>query len=351
MLERALLAVVRATSLTARLPFGLEDLMPEVVNVEEYGAVHNGSTGDSTAINDAIAALPARGGIVYCPDGDYAIDSTINIGDGTSSSASTRRGVHLMGAGVNSVYGLFNSTAYGVPGVKFLWTGGSAPMISVNGPLGGWAVTDIALDGQDTATDGLKLISASYGHATRVGVTGCGAGFHLTTIAASGGMTGLIIGTLHNTFDQIAVKLPGSFALQTGLYLNAANDDSGQGVFFNRFTNLYLPYTNQTTNTAEGIRLDGCDNNRFDEVHFAGIPSGANNYLISFIYGTKNNWPSANTVDGVSFGTSASGKFYNGATPDGSSVQNRIVGIRAADGIPSDPGLTNLSWGYTAANP
>jgi hypothetical protein len=51
---------------------------PVGISVMSYGATGNGTTDDSTAINNAIAAaVTAGGGVVYFPPGTYAIGSTI----------------------------------------------------------------------------------------------------------------------------------------------------------------------------------------------------------------------------------------------------------------------------------
>lgn len=49
----------------------------QYVNVKEYGAVGDGVTNDTTSINNAIAALPASGGILYIPNGKYIISATL----------------------------------------------------------------------------------------------------------------------------------------------------------------------------------------------------------------------------------------------------------------------------------
>lgn len=330
--------------------FTLEDLMGlPIYNVESYGAVHDGSTDDAAAIQAAINALPACGGIVYFPCGEYAIGSTIDVGDGTTSTGSTRNGVHLMGAGISSPYSSFGWTGLSaVNGAKLLWIGGADPMVRINGPIAGWGMTDIALDGAGVASDGLQVVSGVHGYVARVGVLSCQYSFHLTTIVPTGGLVGQAVGTFHNRFEQIVAQMPGSFANQYGLFLNAGS--SAQGVFMNVFDEFFISYTNQTTNVAEGIRLDGCDGNVFREGHMAGIPSGSNNYLVSFIYGTKADWPADNTLQGFSFGTTASGKFYNANTPTGSHP-NRVIDIRYGDGRPSDPGLANLDWGFVDSDP
>src|SRR5262245_2905480 len=69
------------------------------VSVTDFGATGNGSTDDTTAINNAIASLPTSGGVVLFPVGNYKVTSTINIGNGSASQASTRMGVILRGMG------------------------------------------------------------------------------------------------------------------------------------------------------------------------------------------------------------------------------------------------------------
>jgi hypothetical protein len=66
-----------------------------VFNVKDYGAVGNGTTDDTTAIQAAITAAFATstGGIVYIPPGTYKITSTIEI------PKTSGKGLYLRGAG------------------------------------------------------------------------------------------------------------------------------------------------------------------------------------------------------------------------------------------------------------
>jgi parallel beta-helix repeat protein len=62
-----------------------------VFNVKAFGALGNGSTDDTAAINSAIAAaVSAQGGTVFFPSGNFVISSTLTL---------STRGVHLIGAG------------------------------------------------------------------------------------------------------------------------------------------------------------------------------------------------------------------------------------------------------------
>lgn len=80
-------------------------------NVKNYGAVGNGTTDDTAAINSAISAAVAsgNGGIVYFPNGKYKVTSTLTI---------TTGGVSLLGDGQNSSY---------------IWYYGTGSCIYING--------------------------------------------------------------------------------------------------------------------------------------------------------------------------------------------------------------------------
>lgn len=77
------------------------EAVPLVFNVKDYGAVGNGSTDDTTALQDTFdAAESAGGGIVYIPTGTYLTDSleipsNITIqGDGPSSLLTLKAGAN-----------------------------------------------------------------------------------------------------------------------------------------------------------------------------------------------------------------------------------------------------------------
>jgi hypothetical protein len=70
----------------------LQDRGGEVFNVKAYGAVGDNFQDDTSAIEAAIAAVPASGAIVYFPPGTYRISSSISIS----------KPITILGAGVNS---------------------------------------------------------------------------------------------------------------------------------------------------------------------------------------------------------------------------------------------------------
>lgn len=72
------------------------------VNVLDYGATGNGATDDTTALQDAFAAVPATGGAVYLPAGTYKVSAALNVpaktlifGDG--SGVATQGGTTIYG--------------------------------------------------------------------------------------------------------------------------------------------------------------------------------------------------------------------------------------------------------------
>jgi hypothetical protein len=71
--------------------------LQEIVSVKDFGAIGNGSTDDTTAINNAIAYVKSltNGGAVYFPVGTYAV-TEINA---TNISAGFTQSVKLYGAG------------------------------------------------------------------------------------------------------------------------------------------------------------------------------------------------------------------------------------------------------------
>jgi hypothetical protein len=53
--------------------------MPALFDVQTYGAVGDGTTDDTAAIQSAIDATPANGGVVFFPPGTYKVVATLNI--------------------------------------------------------------------------------------------------------------------------------------------------------------------------------------------------------------------------------------------------------------------------------
>lgn len=79
---------------TTSTPAGVRDALGLPISVKVYGAVGDGATDDTDAIQAALAAVPAAGGLVYFPPGTYLLDETIEL----------RTGVRVVGAGKDATY-------------------------------------------------------------------------------------------------------------------------------------------------------------------------------------------------------------------------------------------------------
>jgi hypothetical protein len=83
---------------------GTKWVAPVFVNVKDppYNATGDGTTDDTTAIQAAINALPARGGTVYFPPGDYRISAALTFPTPTPVSGIYECPIVLRGAGAGA---------------------------------------------------------------------------------------------------------------------------------------------------------------------------------------------------------------------------------------------------------
>ena len=136
-----------------------------VLNVVDFGADSTGTFDSSTAIQNAINALPALGGIVFFPSipggANYKLGTGLIIGNGGPVAPSTRSGVWLMGQGVSSPG--YNLNSNFTPPVTITITA-SVAAVTIRGPLAGWRITDIDFEGSGiVGSIGLKTISVANG--------------------------------------------------------------------------------------------------------------------------------------------------------------------------------------------
>ena len=136
-----------------------------VLNVVDFGADTTGTFDSSTAIQNAINALPALGGIVFFPSipggANYKLGTGLTIGNGGPVAPSTRSGVWLMGQGVSSPS--YNLNSNFTPPVTITITA-SVAAVTIRGPLAGWRITDIDFEGSGiVGSIGLKTISVANG--------------------------------------------------------------------------------------------------------------------------------------------------------------------------------------------
>lgn len=163
------------------LPTPLSGTYPTVYNVAGYGAAGDGTTDDTTAIQDAIdAAEAANGGTVYFPPGVYQ----------TTGIAVTEVGVHLVGSGMGEV----NSNPEQGATILRAEAGMVGPLVTINGDFCG--VRDMMLDGADIGTACLLIDGASRVVCERLFVRDAG---------TDGIIVGDTAGSHVNKFDNIYI--------------------------------------------------------------------------------------------------------------------------------------------------
>ena len=138
----------------------VEEKLSDTVNVFDFGAVGDGVTDDTDAIQAAIDALPSTGGVVFFNPGTYLISSTL--------TAST--GVLLNGQNRTDLSANTNGSGNNNAQPRILWGGGSgisdymyimAPAVVGDVIWGGGAVY-LEWDGNANATGAVILDNTKY---------------------------------------------------------------------------------------------------------------------------------------------------------------------------------------------
>jgi hypothetical protein len=310
-----------------------------LANVKDsaYGAKGDGTTDDTTAIQNAINSLPVTGGDVVFPCGSYKVTSTVTLGNGTSSTASTRYGMILRGVGdsqMQPTFAGFNTTAC----VRILWAGsGSGGALSVNGPLMTWGIQNLEVDCNSVASAiGIKVTSATLGDVRNVALINCpNVGLLSTTFPLFGSFTNT--GSFHNKYYGVSVMMPAS-AGAIGIHLTG---DGTQDTFFNTFwsTNVFLP---TSVVAVTGIQLQATDTDAFYTTHVYGGNASATS--VKFDYSVNSAWPSGVTfseLDPAQAGGGAS--FANNGTPSNANARSNYVFPLAEVNNATCPTLANLT--------
>lgn len=145
----------------------------DVVSVKDFGAAGDGSTDDTTAIQDAIdyaqslvtgTSIPARGVNLYFPHGQYAISSPLHILGGVSVVGERGGTVIKALSAFPSTYNVTSeSTVYTIP-APMMFLDGASDLVP-DGLQAMSGVDGIYFDGDDNAPCGLnvyRMVSASY---------------------------------------------------------------------------------------------------------------------------------------------------------------------------------------------
>lgn len=256
-----------ATGSTAR---PLSGKLQEKESVLDFvGCDPTGITVSTACIQSAINAAPS-GAEIDIPPGIYAIDQTLQIGDGATNAPSTKNGQILRGllSGVAA-----NEWAPG-GSVILKWVGASGgTMIQVNGPIWGVGLSGLTMDAASTAN---TCVSWMHPVASDFKYLMCenyrGTAFIHSAYAEP---VGVVVGSSDNMFVDIMAKNPGQGG--NGIAIGATT--TGTTKYLDVARNVYLNDHwdfDGTTATTYGIALQFTDNNTFIEntTARAGVGSG-----------------------------------------------------------------------------
>lgn len=312
----------------------------DVVSVLDFSGVDPTGTTDSAAgIQAAIDSLGTGGGRVLFPPGIYKVGTTLFIGNGTTSVASTVWGIFLEGTGSPPLPAGMFSGFPSTGGVKLLWAGGAFPLISVRGPLNGWGVINMYLDGASLATRAISVTSASYGQNRNLALTNfVDAAVYETTLASFAGFG--LANTMHNHWANLSINVP-AVAGAKGIVLTGTPSATPTPVnaCYEHFTNtlIYLP----PTLTTYGVYLQWTDSDLFEDLHIFGGSASA--VMVQLDYTLSNNMPSSNGFVGVDpSGTGTNVQFANSGAPGAGARPNWVKGLGEIN-LGVQPNLPNLA--------
>lgn len=263
---------------------------PMVVSVDDFGAKGDNVTDDTVAIQSAINALPASGGTVWFSTGKtYKVTSGLSIGDGYSAPGagvvtieSTRQGVYLVG---QAAPGGFQTSARKIT-IRYAGVVSSGPLIAVKGPISGWGVKNLGLDGGGLMADGINIADGQNGEIYNCVFENFTRSIQMTSSVTGG--TGHH-GTQFNTFNDIVIFVP-NVSGAMGILLTGNEVDGTSDSSFNTFSNM-LVYLLSGAVARYGIYLKGCDSNTFTSVSVGGGGAGTFGVLFDYALGV---WPSDN---------------------------------------------------------
>lgn len=319
----------------------------DIVSVKDFGAVGDGSTDDTSAINTAITYIDSLGGgTVLFPAGTYATSTGITLGNGSNSAPSTiHNKITLKGAGYGSSSGVINQQINGAS--RILYTGttsATAAVLTLAGPMYGVCIEDLALDCAAKAGRGLIVNHVTQGTFRRVSARNYTTkGFDLTT--RTGFPTGCAFGCADNRFYDCygwlddaslsAATIQGislSSGVSTGTSL-VSQPDSARNVFIGG-TFMY-----GTTATSYGAWLSGADNNSMLEVEFYPYGGSTSGYDVYF-----NQWAASGDFPLENyFANLGMTRGISGNSGVGSSNGNTFFPFPTSDGATFPPALTCAS--------
>ena len=285
---------------------------PSILNVKDFGAVGDGITDDTAAIQATINAAPSGGATVIVPPGVYLVSEAIHINDG---------GLHFSGRSMGSgrqdltptdpLYGSVIKAVDGFTGEALMDVG----VLDV-GTKQRIIIENLFLYCHDQPIDGLRLLNTNNPFlAQNLAIYNCGG-----------------IG-VHVPYADIE----GAVQMVAGRFNNLYVRNNGQGMRFNRMNSSVVENSVILKSTGIGAELIDGNNNTFRDTIFE--MNGAEGLVIEG--DTPGLWPESILVENCRFeknnyetgGSSlVIGQKAHGVVVSGGRFQSDDVGIRIAGG-------------------
>jgi len=270
----------------------VESKLKDVVSVKDFGAVGDGVTDDTAAIQATVdAVVAAGGGTVYIPSGAYLLNGTTGD-DGIvhgilvpfQSSNGLANRVHIVGQSKSTELNAGSDNMYII---RWSDSHGKLSNLSLdnNGHTG---VTALAVVPEDT-TQTTTVVYQQQNTFEDIIIRGTTEGITLRTGPNVGSVDS---GCWYNKFNRIRI-----YQCTRGIWLRPCPVGSSANNR-NEFSNITI---GSSTNT--GIQIDDGDTNTFVQVSFEGISSGT----------SPNSTPTAIIIDQTS-------------TAGGDNNSNRFIG-------------------------
>jgi hypothetical protein len=347
----AAVAASTGSSLVGYLPSGanatattVQAKLRQYVSVKDFGAVGDGVTDDTAAIQNAIAAVnTAGGGTIWFPTGVYATLTGITIGNGTNTTVSTKdHRITLKGAGSGTGTDITNVQFDGATVIRYTGTAASVGVVNIEGPVTQVQMFDMQLDCNGAAEFGLyqnHLYAGTFQNINVVNFTAVA--YYLTT--RTGFPVGCAYGNADNRYIGCYSNNPDSFnttAIVLTSGVNSATSLNGNPDTA-RCTFIGGSYIYGGNTTYHGVLLNGADNNTFIEILFFAANGSSGGYDIYFQqWAGSGNFPLENYFANIGMNRGVSGN-----SGVGSSYGNMMFPYNTSDGAAFPPAVTGVSGG------
>lgn len=295
-----------------------------MANVKDFGALGNGSTDDTVAIQAAINSLPAAGGEVFVPAGTYAVSASITL----------REGTNLVGTGAGSILRVTS----GALGIDVLQIGNGGPTVSFASVRN----LKISADGQKTGGAAIKLNNAYRIWLERLAIefqyrgvyilNSTAVWFHRSDVRDTKENAITIESDLGQGFewylDRILCDNPTVTNTGTGLWWDGGESLHVSHSNFQRFNSGFVVNTTSGRESRFGF-IDGmlCDFSSDNNIHITNAGSGA---TIGLTF--SNCWSGTATNYGVLVDRQGGGLVQGVRWVAGKIFHNGLAGFRFTGG-------------------